>query len=593
MNVILTLTSVLIFCFSLIPSQVHAAANTYYVTQSGAGGHDGKSLANAWSVSNFNNPANWSASDNLDKIDPGDTIYFSGTITTRIVVQGSGTSGNYITLDGYEAGDCDPINSGECGALITSDCDPGTTCSDSESDQAIRVIAKDYIIIQDFTVKNRGAGILVAGDGNSSATADYDIIRRNYVEYIRNQGLWIGESAPSYSSTTNCTMGGGPGQGNLVHDAGWAADYSRDLWDVEARGNDIVISYNKFYNDIPSPYPPGYPGNIIESGETNNILIEHNEIAGAGFEAGIALKERGVNGAIIRYNKIHDNAHSGQGFGIGLSSGTTYGNRTQHVYIYGNEIYNNYYGIGIYYGSYDVQIWSNIIRDNKSIGLTMFNGGLGGWDGQSYANVINNVFANNGTDNLSDFRSTGIDISTCISPGCLVENNIFYNNRPNDGTNRHQVYVGGGSTSSITTLEHNTYYRTSGTPTIWWGGTQYTIDGIKGIGQEDDLPAGVVVDPGFMNPSNNNYVVSGTKSEDYGKNLSGSIGSLTIQGKTYVLNYNDGLYPTYTNWNITPPKVVAATRDSNEAWIRGAYLPLNGTYGGQLFAPSGLRILLK
>ena len=323
MKVILTLASILIFCFSLHPMQVYAAANTYYVTQNGSGARDGKSLAGAWSVSNFNNPANWSASDNADKIDPGDTVYFSGTITTAIIVQGSGTSGNYITLDGYQAGDCDPINSGECGAVITSNCNPTQgTCSGgyygetAESEHAIRLIAKDYIIIQDFTVKNRGYGIYVSGDGNSSATSDWDVIRRNYITNIKDQGIWVGRRAQSYSSTTNCTIGGGPGQGNYLYKAGWSNDYNqRDPWDVEARGTNIVLSYNKFGNDGEFQWP----GNIIETGNTSNILVEYNEIYGAGFECGLSLKEDGVVGAIIRYNKLHDNSHSGQGFGIGVS----------------------------------------------------------------------------------------------------------------------------------------------------------------------------------------------------------------------------------------------------------------------------------
>ena len=44
MNIFLTLTSILIIVFSLVPAQLYAAANTYYVTQSG----NGAEAARAW-----------------------------------------------------------------------------------------------------------------------------------------------------------------------------------------------------------------------------------------------------------------------------------------------------------------------------------------------------------------------------------------------------------------------------------------------------------------------------------------------------------------------------------------------------------------
>ena len=65
------------------------AAN-YYVTQSGAGSGSGTSPGNAWSVATFNagtTPAS------------GDTVIFTGMITSTIVPKKSGASGSPITLD--------------------------------------------------------------------------------------------------------------------------------------------------------------------------------------------------------------------------------------------------------------------------------------------------------------------------------------------------------------------------------------------------------------------------------------------------------------------------------------------------------------
>jgi len=51
-----------------------AADTTYFVTDSGDGGADGKAIGTAWSFSDFLSSGNWDASDNADKIDPGDTV---------------------------------------------------------------------------------------------------------------------------------------------------------------------------------------------------------------------------------------------------------------------------------------------------------------------------------------------------------------------------------------------------------------------------------------------------------------------------------------------------------------------------------------
>ena len=62
----------------------------YYVTQSGAGSGSGTSLANAWSVSTFNASSAPAA---------GDSVFFSGAITSTVTPIKSGSSGNPITLD--------------------------------------------------------------------------------------------------------------------------------------------------------------------------------------------------------------------------------------------------------------------------------------------------------------------------------------------------------------------------------------------------------------------------------------------------------------------------------------------------------------
>ena len=96
----IALKILLIIIFLFLPALTFAASHTYHVTQNGSGDRSGKSLLNAWSVSDFNSASNWSTTDHTNKIDPGDSVKFYGTITSQIEPKGSGTNDNYITLDG-------------------------------------------------------------------------------------------------------------------------------------------------------------------------------------------------------------------------------------------------------------------------------------------------------------------------------------------------------------------------------------------------------------------------------------------------------------------------------------------------------------
>jgi hypothetical protein len=79
-----------------------SAGPTYYITQTGGG--DGSSCSSPQSASWFNNTNgnnNWTTtSDSTTLIGPGDTVDIcaNASISTPLTFQGSGTSGNPITL---------------------------------------------------------------------------------------------------------------------------------------------------------------------------------------------------------------------------------------------------------------------------------------------------------------------------------------------------------------------------------------------------------------------------------------------------------------------------------------------------------------
>ncbi len=82
----------ILFLFSLL--FVCARSEVVYISQGGGG--DGSSTSSRLSAAQFNNAANWGAG--AGKISSGDTASLGGNITTPLVIQASGTSGNIITV---------------------------------------------------------------------------------------------------------------------------------------------------------------------------------------------------------------------------------------------------------------------------------------------------------------------------------------------------------------------------------------------------------------------------------------------------------------------------------------------------------------
>jgi hypothetical protein len=76
----------------------HAASSAVYISQGGGGSGDGSSCANAKPASFFNSGSNWGST-----IGAGTTVHLCGTITSALNAQGSGASGNPITVQ-WESG---------------------------------------------------------------------------------------------------------------------------------------------------------------------------------------------------------------------------------------------------------------------------------------------------------------------------------------------------------------------------------------------------------------------------------------------------------------------------------------------------------
>ena len=78
-----------------------AWAEDLYVSQSGTG--SGTSCTSPRSSSWFNTASNWANPKQDGKIGPADVVYLCGPLTTDLTLQGNGSSGSYVTVDGSSA----------------------------------------------------------------------------------------------------------------------------------------------------------------------------------------------------------------------------------------------------------------------------------------------------------------------------------------------------------------------------------------------------------------------------------------------------------------------------------------------------------
>ena len=547
------LTLTLLFLLFIFPCWAQSA--TYYVAQTAAGSGDGSSHANWMSVS----------SHNCSTFIPGDVIYLVGTITSQLEVPSSGSPiEGYITYDGYEAGD------GPRGAKISR--------RQALNVNGFLVDHKSYIIIQDLEVEECNAGLVVR-EGSHHIT-----IKRCKIHDMLDLGMYFGFIATKYGGTgiscSNITIGGSADDGNELYDIGVGTSASDILFNS---GHDIVISHNHLYasEDMSQGRKTdrGIDGIVMVNG-VHDVLVEYNEIHGhydeywsdptggdhaclkGKGEDGIDIKELCYN-IIVRYNNLYNNRQTG----------ITVQSDSHDVYIYGNNLHgNNWGGIMLKDGntnsrwSYnalstrDVKIWSNVIYDNKISGIYI----TGACGNIESIYIYNNVLANNAT--LPSHPShTGIRCDLGKGP-FYIENNIFYNNRPNAGPPHYQqIYVGANQTKS-TTIQANRFYWPSQTSTIHWS-SGYVNATSPSIGSNNTHG-----DPGFMNAAKHDYTLTETSTcRNSATTLGGSSGSVTVMGTTYVLSYSDALLPT-TDWRTTPSKVKNGKQENYGYWEKGAYI---------------------
>lgn len=523
--------TLLLFIPSLVFAELFCVkeGGTWNSSNCGAGCSDEAAANTCMTLANFNDSGSWGSGSN--KINAGDTVYFYGSITSNdIEIKGSGTSGNPITLDGYEGGDCDPINS-EC-------------TSSAEIDHSGQFgiwsgyTGRDNITIQDFRVTNVLHAIWFY------IGSDYITVRRNYTHETERTGIRF--ACDIIPGCNYITVGGASGDGNRVVNAG--TDDGQNLASF-TRCDDLIVSYNQFTITDQTKY--GSEGVVLYT--VNRALVEYNSVTDVSFSGepgGKGIAAKGTNTDVIfRFNDT-----SGCD-----GSGLEFINEVVGGYMYGNRAHNNKYA-GIILATQNelgpseadllnIYVWSNLIYENWGRGIALSAYGCSG--ATCTANniyIYNNTIPDNGSARGENNNDAGFTCET--GTNIYVKNNIFSNNVNKAGTEQ-EIWT---NNRSNITLGDNLYYDSGGLTTL------------VGITMEGDAEE---ADPGFTDESNDDYTLDGTNVDD-ATDLSGCF-NVTVQGVQYNMCYDDALDPTNTDFTTIPPTVSTLKRDTY-GWDRGAYV---------------------
>jgi len=603
-----------IFVCSLIvfPVLSYGAPTSYYVTQTGAGSQNGKTLSDAWSVSAFNSTSKWSSVDDPAMIDPGDSVYFSGAFLSKLYVQGSGKSGFFITLDGTDA-DLGYGGNYWGGGLITID-------------------QKSYIKVQNFSIDGNitslpntssQGGIYIKS--NSTTASQYIHVDNNEIQRTVN-GVWYSGKVENLSITRNyfhdlngsgvrggnykqyrpsyLKVGGSPRMGNTFVNVGYLDSYyNTDAFVHIDQTSHVIFSYNNGYNTKEDWGMSGIYGN-----EVTNALVEFNilhDFNSKHHRSAIAFKGDQLKSVyegpyIIRFNHIWNSHGDDESWGDSSSGISATGN-WNGLYVYGNNVHDC--GIGIKpniawavqhkdgFDCSDAYVFSNIIVTTQFAAIRME-----GQPGESY-DKINNVYIFNN----SIYNSATMDISlgrgykdfsnysaylndsaiSMILKGAQLnsqyyKNNVIINSRPNDNEsiamnirtdaiNLHNDYnhYYNLNTNSIKIRYQNDFDSTK--QYEWNSETRPGVDG-------DNDSAG---NPYLKDVSNGDFRLTSASIDlirggvDMG---SGTIASVTIQGKSYDIPW-DLAIGGGTVWStIDPDKIVIDTQSRDTiGWDIGAY----------------------
>jgi hypothetical protein len=472
----------------------------YYVDNSRASNGDGSS-ANPWQ--HWNN-IDWSQISNA--VASGDVhIYFSSRdtwLTSGVYTVGvSGNASHTVSLIGDEKYNL--TDSGIASWQNETTVDQRARLANTGGDGSVRVNSNSsYIKIKGFHVDHPVWGGINLGVVNPTVNIHHITIENNFIDTpTNNHGVWFG----------------------------YAEDGTHD---VVVRNN--VIQNTKLECVYMGHY--NYMGNSI-----TGIVVENNTLRDCGLsgEGDIDIKPA-VNGAIIRYNKHYRTAPNLGGSNSGI---VVYANNAQ---IYGNELYNaqqrssNDWGFGIFItadgdgagngqGITSTLIYNNLIYGNDRAGIRMTANTSVSSANITGVRIYNNVVWNNGSTGSAGVQATA-------SGGRQVVIDEMRNNIIGENTS-YDVYLGGNT--SITSANHNLYYRSDGNPS-WYVNGARSWSQWQGMGYDAN---GYNTNPQFLNPTAGDFnLTAGSPAIDAGATLASVPSDIDSTPRPQGCCYDIGAY---------------------------------------------------
>jgi hypothetical protein len=376
---------------------IGCSATDIYIAQTAAGANNGADCADAYAVTWFNNSANWGTK--AGQIVPGTTVHLCGTFTgsaggTMLVAQGSGASGNPITL------------LFESGAQFTA---PYWSANGG----AINSNGKNYITINGGTngiiqntangdkLANQQISTLIYATGCSNCTVENLTLANDYVA-VQNQSTLGGTMTQMNAivfSGSNWVI-----SGNIVHDCGWCL-------------------YNNYGN-----------------GDAN-IQIYNNEIYNWDHAYMLATAAASsLNGFYFHDNNIHDNVNFETPSCIyhldGIHFFGTNGSSMDQIYVYNNW----------WHGALSGACSSGFLFAESTASSTPAHILNSYW--------WNNVFDATGADGMNPNGWVGIFSSSASIT--FINNTLLYNNT-SDGTNCYNIGSANNLTFQDNTVNGCTY----------------------------------------------------------------------------------------------------------------------------------------
>ena len=387
--------------------------NVVYIAQTQQGTGSGLDAADAKAVTYFNNSANWTSTAPVAPsvlIGPGTTVHLCGTITTTLTVQGSGASGNPVTIFF------------EPGCVMTS---PSWPLNPSTGAVGLGAAITGYVVDY-ITVDGGTNGQINATNQNTASGLYSDGVQFSYGNGIEVRNLTI---LNIYKKQTQADLVNNAGAGiniyrqrnntlihnNVVTSAGACITTTRDTgnfancqiynntladanWCIQSGdidGTSIYSNYQVYGNNITMP------GTIWDDPQDQN---HHNGIYIWAEHDGST-----ITGLQIYDNYIHGDPGANTTSFIYLSANGTPGapgklaEGLNGVLIYNNVIVatgtNNPTGGNIFCSLDGFFIYSNTLAsiDVQGFGTRSYTGSVAG----STGTIQNNIFANMATDNYN------------------------------------------------------------------------------------------------------------------------------------------------------------------------------------------------